>query len=306
MYKRQLNSFDWNQAKAFLATAEEGSLSAAAKVTGLTQPTLSRQVAALEEELGVMLFERVGRSLHITEQGLDMLEYIKTMDDAAKQVLLSASGRSESIEGQVCISVTDGTAVNQMPAVIEELRYLAPEIEIELLCSNSISDIRRREADIAIRHVRPDQPELITRLIYESKIYLSASTEYLAEIGRPKSLEDLNNLDFIGFENIDRNIDFLNNFGLSLKRKNFKITSNNGLAVFELVKRGLGVSMMPQELINKSPGLEIVTPEIIQFKIPYWLTTHRELHLSRRIRLVYDLLAETIPKQLQEYSQTET
>ena len=92
MYKREISSFDWNQAKAFLATAQEGSLSAAARVTGLTQPTLSRQVSALEEELGVMLFERIGRSLHITEQGLDILEYIKTMDEAASQVSLSASG----------------------------------------------------------------------------------------------------------------------------------------------------------------------------------------------------------------------
>ena len=103
-------SFDWNQAKAFLATAEQGSLSAAARALALTQPTVGRQVAALEEELGVLLFDRIGRSLSLTPSGLELLEHVQAMGDAAGLVSLAASGRSESIAGQVCIAASEALA----------------------------------------------------------------------------------------------------------------------------------------------------------------------------------------------------
>ncbi len=289
-------SFDWNQARAFLATAEGGSLSAAARMLGLTQPTLSRQVAALEEELGVALFERVGRSLLLTESGVELLDHVRAMGDAAGQVSLAASGRSQLIEGQVCITATEGMSIYHLPAVIKELKALAPEIEIEILSSNAISDLRRREADIAIRHVRPDQPELITRLVCETKAHMYASIEYLDKIGRPKELDDLRNAAFIGFENSDRMIPYLNNIGLFLDRSNFKLSSNSGLVGVELLKLGLGIGIMARDQAEITPGIEVVLPELLAIDIPVWLTTHRELHLSRRIRLVYDLLAESLQK----------
>jgi len=115
-------SFDWNQAKAFLATAEEGSLSAAARALGLTQPTVGRQVAALEEALGVVLFDRVGRSLALTQSGLELLDPVRTMGDAAGLVSLTASGRAQSIEGQVCVTASDAMSTYHLPPVLERLR----------------------------------------------------------------------------------------------------------------------------------------------------------------------------------------
>ena len=106
----QSMSFDWNQARAFLATAEEGSLSAAARAIGQTQPTLSRQVAALEQDLGVTLFERIGRSLSLTQSGLELLDHFRAMGDAANRISLTASGQSQAIEGRVSITATDVTA----------------------------------------------------------------------------------------------------------------------------------------------------------------------------------------------------
>ncbi|MEO1276348.1 MAG: LysR family transcriptional regulator, partial [Pseudomonadota bacterium] len=100
-------AFDWNQAKAFLATAETGSLSAAARALGLSQPTLSRQVAALEADLGVALFERIGRSLSLTGPGLELVEHVRAMGEAAGRVSLVAAGRSDAIEGRVSISASD-------------------------------------------------------------------------------------------------------------------------------------------------------------------------------------------------------
>lgn len=290
----QAVSFDWNQARAFLATAQEGSLSAAARALGLTQPTLGRQVAALEEELGVLLFDRVGRSLSLTQSGLELLEHVRAMGEAAGLVSLTASGQSQSIDGQVCITASDALSAYNLPAVMKRLREVAPEIEIEILASNTIQDLRRREADIAIRHVRPDQPDLIARLVRTSMGHLYAATHFLDRHGRPGCPSDLANATFIGIGNIDRMLSVLNALGLPLTPANFKLSTNSGVTGWEMVKQGLGFGMMSEEVAHVTPGVEVVLPDIVSIEFPVWLTTHRELHSSRRIRLVFDLLAEAL------------
>ncbi|WP_292952091.1 LysR family transcriptional regulator, partial [Neptuniibacter sp. UBA847] len=175
--------FDWNRARAFLVTAEEGSLSAAARALGMTQPTLGRQVSALEAELGVALFERGNRGLELTPSGLELLEYVRKMGDAASGFSLSAKGHSDSIEGDICISATEAMAVYQLPAVIRELRCAYPGINVEVIATNSTSDLKRREADIAIRAFQPTQPELIARKLCAVKAHLYACPDYLSSIG---------------------------------------------------------------------------------------------------------------------------
>ena len=122
--------FDWNRARAFLVTAEEGSLSAAARALGMTQPTLGRQVSALEEELSIVLFERVGLGLELTPTGLDLLEHVRAMGEAASRVSLTASGQSQNIEGTVCISASEVFSVFLLPPIIAKLRKLEPKINI--------------------------------------------------------------------------------------------------------------------------------------------------------------------------------
>ena len=289
----QTVSFDWNQARAFLVTAEEGTLSAAARALGLTQPTLGRQVAALEDELGVTLFRRSGRSLTLTPSGLELLEHFRAMGDAAGRISLAASGHSQAIEGQVSITASDGMSTYWLPPILKELRSIAPALEVEVVAVNEVRNLRRREADIAIRHVRPEQPELIAKLVRETTGHFYAATSYLETHGRPKTLDDLNNSPFVGFDQTDRMISVLNGFGLSLTKRNFKLTSANGVVGWEMVKHGLGIGLMVKELADMTPEVEQVLPELDPFPIPIWLVTHRELHTSRRIRLVFDLLADS-------------
>ena len=292
----QAVSFDWNQARAFLATAEEGSLSAAARALGQTQPTLSRQIAALEENLGVTLFKRGGRSLSMTQTGQELLYHFKAMGDAASLISLTASGQSQAIEGHVSITATNIMATFHLPAILKQLREIAPGIEIEVVASNDIRDLTRREADIAIRHVRPEQPDLIAKLVGETSAHLYASTEYLDKHGRPETTRDLSDAEFIGFEDSERMLPFLNSLGLPLTRHNFKISSASGTVILELVKLGLGISVLVKETAALTPGLELVLPELDPIPVPIWLVTHRELHTSRRIRLVFDLLADFFHK----------
>jgi DNA-binding transcriptional LysR family regulator len=287
-------SFDWNQVRAFLATVEEGSLSAAARALRLAQPTLGRQVSALETSLGVVLFERIGRSLLLTQAGLDLLDHVREMGEAASRISLTASGRSQSVEGLVRITASDVVSSYLLPPVLKQLRVVAPGIEIEIVASNTVRDLRRREADIAVRHVRPDQPDLIAKLVKETTAPLFAATSYLEEKGRPVGGDEMSAYDFVGFEKSDRLLTGLNALGLRLTRSNFKVNSDNGVTAWDMVRQGLGVGVMMQEIADLTPEVERILPDLDVIPVPVWLTTHRELHTSRRIRLVFDLLAKEL------------
>ncbi len=260
--------FDWNQVRAFLVTAEEGSFSAAGRALGLTQPTLGRQVAALEDRLGVTLFERLGRSLSLTQSGLELLEHVRAMGDAAGRIALTASGQSQRIEGHVCITATDVLSMHLLPPALKRLRDMAPGIEVEVVASNEVRDLRRREADIAIRHARPEQPDLIAKLLRELSIRLYASTDYLDRLGRPGSLSDLAEAVFIGFDRSGRLLTRLNQMGLPLEKGNFRLTSENGAVAWEMVKHGLGIGFMADAVADQTSGVECVLPDLDPIPVP--------------------------------------
>lgn len=291
-----LRSFDWNHVRAFLATAEEGSLSAAAKVLGLTQPTLSRQVAALEKELGIHLFERIGRSLVLTQAGLELLDHTRNMGEAANRIALTASGQSRSIEGEIRITASDMFSAHVLPPILQRIRQHAPRLQIDVVAANDIRDLMRREADIAIRHIRPEQPELIARLLWDASARFYASTEYLARRGRPRALADLATHDFVSFGDTDEMLKHYLPLGLPITRENFRIGSQSGLVAWEFVRQGFGIAAMADNVAQDDPIIEPILPDMAPISFPVWLTTHRELHTSRRIRLVFDLLAEHLPR----------
>lgn len=292
--------FDWNHIRGFLATVEEGSLSAGARVLGVTQPTLSRQISALEETLGVTLFERGHRSSELTAAGLELVEHVRDMYKAATHISLTASGQSQTIKGHVKLTCTNNVATYHLPPILKRLRIKAPEIEIELVTSNDVRDLKKREADIAIRHGRPEQPDLIAKLVGETNGNFYASKEYLDCVGRPGSVEALGALDFIGFETATQLIPYFKKMGIHVIRDNFKIYSDSGTAIIELAKQGLGIGIFSEDDVCDISELEQVLPDLTSIPIPFWLVTHRELHTSRRIRLVYDHLSSELKTMLKE------
>lgn len=286
--------FDWNRARAFLVTAEEGSLSAAARALNMAQPTLGRQVTALEEELGLALFERVGGRLSLTPGGQELLAHVRGMGNAASRVSMAATGQTQAIEGQIAISATDVFSAFLLPPIIAGLRASYPGLRISVVASDSISDLRRREADIAIRNTRPQDPDLIAKKLYDDRGNLFAATRYLEKIGRPKRIEDLARADFIGWENIDQLIAYLGTKGLDLAENNFVLTSENQLVQWQMVKAGMGVGMMTERVGEEEPLVERALPEMPAIEYPVWLVAHRDLMTSRRVRLVFDRLAEEL------------
>ncbi len=292
----QTITFDWNQARAFLVTAEEGSLSAAARALGLTQPTLSRQVAALEETLGVTLFQRVSKSLILTEAGIELADHVRAMGDAASRVSLAASGKSQQVEGLVTVSTTDLMAAHVLPGILRDLREKAPGVEVKVLCTNSLSDLRRREADIAIRHVEPDHPDLYARKLRSAPARIFGARSLVEQFGRPLTREDAPDLDFIGFDNNEELVGYLRAFGLKVTEANIRLGSPSGVVAWEFVRQGLGLAIMADEIAARFPEIVPAFADIEPISFPIWLVTHRELHTSRRIRVVFDHLAKGLLK----------
>jgi DNA-binding transcriptional LysR family regulator len=290
----QAISFDWNQVRAFLATVEEGSFSAAARALGLTQPTLSRQITALEENLGVTLFERGRRSMTLTGPGTELVEHVREMAAAAARISLTASGQSLTVAGKVTITATSMMATYFLPPILKKLRAIAPEIIVEIIASNEIQDLQKREADISIRHARPEQDDLIGKLVGETSAHFYASKDFLDTHGRPGNVEELVQMDLIGFVPTEPFIAFLNQMGLPVSLSDFKLFTGSGTVDLELIRQGLGVGVLTQDFAGRHPDIEQVLPQFPAIPVPIWLVTHRELHTSRRIRLVYDLLAQEL------------
>lgn len=288
--------FDWNHARAFLVTAEEGSLSAAARALGMSQPTLGRQVGALEAELGLALFERGGRGLSLTPAGMELLEHVRRMGDAATRVSIAASGKSQQIEGNICLTASDIYATYLLPRIIARIRAENPGINVEIRASNSISDLRRREADIAIRNARPEDPALVARLVAEDEARFYATPGYIATLRQPVTLETLTQARFIGFDHTPAYRDQLRQIGIDLTEENFPLITDDHVVQWQLVRQGLAIGVTPTWLGDTDPDVQAVLPEMEPITFPVWLVAHRDLTTSRRIRTVFDILAEELAR----------
>ncbi len=289
-----MSSFDWNRARAFLATADAGSFSGAARLLGTTQPTVGRQIAALEEELGVVLFERLGRGLSLTPTGLELIEPLRTMDEAAHQFSRMATGQSLSLDGVIRISAGEVTAAHALPPIVAEIRALHPAITIEIVATNQVSDLGRREADIAVRNFRPSEENLVARKIREDTAYLYATPDYLESLGHPAELEELASAEFVAFDETDVFMKGLNAKGLSLGPKNFPWISANQQVQWALITQGSGIGVMMAQIGDPDERVVRVMPEHVSFTAPMWLTSHREVRTSRRVRVVFDILAKRL------------
>lgn len=286
----QAISFDWNQVRAFLATVEEGSFSGAARVLKTTQPTIGRQISELEAALGVTLVERSVKGPTLTETGRDLLDHVRAMGEAATLISMAAEGHSLDVSGDVTITATDLLSAGMLPAILAPLRQNSPGIRVRIVSSNDIQNLLQREADIAIRHVRPEQPELIARHVGDFRASLYAASDYLERAGRPRTPREVADHDFVGTPDPDRLIAPLHNQGVPLRPENFVMTSDSGVVVWELLKAGYGISMLPETLCDAEPGVEKVLPSLPSLEFPVWLVAHRELQTSKRIRIVFDHL----------------
>lgn len=251
-------------------------------------------MAALERELGVTLFERVGRTVVSTQAGLALLEHARAMGTAADAVALAASGSAQTAEGVVSVSASEVVAFELLPPIVRQLRGTAPGLVIEIVATDTLSDLRRREADIAIRHTRPNDPELIGRLLRHARASFYASTAWVAQHGHPRTAQEALAHRFVGGDRQGTYLAYLRQHGLPLTEAHFAVRCERSLVGWQLIRQGLGIGIMMDDVALKTPGVVRVLDDVAPVDFPFWLVTHRELHTARRIRVVFDALAQAL------------
>jgi DNA-binding transcriptional LysR family regulator len=285
-------TFDWNRVRAFLVTAEEGSLSAAARALGLTQPTIGRQVEALERELGVALFERHGRGLRPTEAGLSLLDHARAMGDGAGGLALAVAGLSDEIAGEVSVSASDIYAARLLPEVLGRLHADHPGLRVEVVVDNALSDLRRREADIAIRNVRPEEPDLIGRKLRDAGARLYAATALLDRLGRPTDPQGFAGAPVVEIDRTGALAAMMAGLGFPVDAMAFPFRIANFVVAWEMVRAGHAICVLDDRIGDAEPGVERILPDLAPLLFPVWLVAHRDVRHARRLRVVWDALAE--------------
>jgi DNA-binding transcriptional LysR family regulator len=285
---------DWALWRSFAAVVAAGSLSAAARQIGYSQPTLGRHIETLEQQLGVLLFDRTLQGLKPTATALRLYEPVKAAEQSLAEAALVAEGSAGQIEGTVRITASTIVSHYILPPMLRDLRRAFPAIALELVPSDSVENLLLRESDIAVRMFRPTQLELIARKIGDLPIVTCAHQAYLGARGTPFRPEDLYGHDLVGYDRGEILITAAKALGFDLTRSNFVLRTDSQTAMWELMKAGLGIGFAQRGLVNDTPGMRELLPMITPPPLEVWLTTHRELFLSPRIRAIYDRLAQVL------------
>lgn len=289
---KSLSSLDWSLVQAFVAVAETGSLSAAARRLGASQPTLGRQIRAIEDALGVTLFHRQARGLTLTETGAALLAPARAMREAAGQMSLIAAGRAEELSGVVRLTASLTVSHYLLPPILARIRARHPEIEIELVPSDTTENLLFREADLALRMYRPEQLDVVARHLGDIELGLYGARAYLDRAGRPHGVGDMLRHDLIGY---DRNEDIIlgmRQAGLPMDRHSFALRCDQNAVYWELVRAGCGLGFGQVPIGAADPLVERVLPDIPVPPLPIWLTAHEAMRNTPRLRRVWDMLAE--------------
>lgn len=270
----------------------EGSLSGAARALSISQPTVGRHVEALEAALSLPLFERTLGGLKANAAALQLYEPVRQAQAALAEATMRAAGAQEDAGGTVRITASAMISNYVLPEMLAEIRTLHPTIAIETVPSDSAENLLMREADIAVRMFRPTQLELVTRHLGDIPLVAVAHERYLARRGTPADLTSLFGHDMIGFDRSDGIIAHARSLGIPLTRDSFAVRSDDQTHLWELIRAGLGIGFGQANLVRRTPGLVILPIELGIPPLPVWLTTHRELFTSHRIRAIYDALAD--------------
>lgn len=283
---------DWSLIRVFLAVVDSGSLTAAAAMLSASQPTLSRKIDELELHIGNSLFERAARGLRLTKAGEALVEPARQMKLAAQAVSLAALAQTQQLDGTVRLTASEMTAAYLLPDIIARIRQRHPEIQIEVVVSNHVENLLERQADIALRHTNPTQSGLIARRIGDLQISAFAHDDYLATVGNAVDPERLGSYHWIGYDSSDALLRGFREVGFPVKRNFFCIRCDNHLAGWQMALAGAGICFAPCVIGARWPKMRTVMPASTVPSMPLWLTAHRELRSSRRIKIVFDMLAE--------------
>lgn len=287
-------SLDWSLLHSFLAVAETGSLSAAARATGASQPTLGRHIRALEGQLGVTLFHRTATGLEPSDAALPLIEAARDMAAQAARLARLAAGQAEGLAGTVRLTASRVVSMYLLPPVLARLRIAEPTIQIELVPSDTSENLLYNAADIALRMYRPEQLDIVARHVADLPIGLFAAPGYLDRRGRPQTADDLRHHDFVGYDRDERMVRVMRSMGMDVDRGFFPLRCDDQVVHWQLVRKGCGIGGMQVGIAAGDRAVERVLPDLPLPALPLWLAAPDSLRRNPRVRRVWDFLAEAL------------
>lgn len=287
-----MNTQSWDYYRTFLAVLESGSLSGAARLLGLTQPTIGRHIEALEREAGQQLFTRSQRGLEPTDTARVMKPLAEAMAASADAMRRASSETRDEVSGSVRISASDVIAVEVLPGILAPVMAAYPRLEFELSVSDALEDLLNRKADIALRLVEPSQAALVVRHVGKIPIGCFARKEVIARFGAPQTIDDLKTVPTIGFDHELAYVrDMMEGFP-ELALPDFSFRSDSNLAQLAAIRTGCGFGFCQHPLGERDPALIEVLHGQIPFQLPLWIAMHEDLRRSPRCRVVFDALVK--------------
>lgn len=287
---------DWSTLPVFLAIAETGSLSAASRKLGISQPTLSRRIMALEETLDTQLFQRRPKGLVLTEAGESIRMSVRQMEEGAFDIEKRLTGQNRNLEGAVSLTTSEYIGARWLTHDLISFREQYPGIRVDLRADLNMIDLLQRQADIALRLVRPTEPDLIARKVGKFSSYLAASKEYLEKNGTPRTPEDLKNhiaLEYNNWSGGGPRTNLPKMFS-NFMPENCLFSANSMLSLYQAVSNGLGIGLFPTIALDDYPDVEFVLKDELELELEVWLVTHVDIQHNARIRALYDFLADVM------------
>ena len=293
-----IDRLDWSLIRAFLAVADTGSLSAAARRLGTSQPTLGRQIRQIEASLDLPLFLRRPRGLELTDSGAALLPHARQMAEAMNAFALTAAGQTEDLRGTVRLTASTVVAHHVLPPIIAEIRRAEPLIQIELIASDSSDNLLFREADIAVRMYRSTQLDIITRHLGDLRLGVFASRGYLDRHGWPQQATDLMDHDLIGYDRNDLILRHMRAMGWPATREMFVIRCDSQTTYMALVQAGCGIGFAQVGILGGIPDMVELDLGLELPHLPVWLAAPQAMRNTPRIARVWDLLADGLAPRL--------
>jgi DNA-binding transcriptional LysR family regulator len=288
------NDPGWELYRSFLVVMREGSLSAAARTLGMTQPSVGRHMRELEAALGAALFARSPQGLTPTELARELVPHAQVMASAAAILQRTASAGREEISGTVRLTASEVIGAEVLPPILTVFRERHPGIVVELVLSNQTSDLLRRDADIAVRMVQPTQDALVARHVGRIELGLFAHRRYLDAHGQPSTLAELAGHALIGFDTEQPYIRRMRPGGLPYVRERFALRTDSDLAALAALRAGFGIGIAQVNLARRDPQLVRLLPDQLSLPLETWVAMHEDLRQSLRVRRLFDHLAEAL------------
>jgi DNA-binding transcriptional LysR family regulator len=287
----------WELWRTFLVVMDQGNLSRAARLSGLTQPTLGRHIDELERALGLSLFTRSPRGLAPTDAAFQLRPHAQAMATAADALRRAASGSAAEAKGVVRVTAAEIIGVEILPPILTAFRKAYPSITIELAATNVTQDLLQREADIAVRMVAPTQSALVARKVRRVRFGLYAHRNYLKHHGTPRTMEELLHHTLIGFDKGAIAIKALRAAPSPVSREAFAFRSDSALAQQAMVRCGFGIGRGADVAVRSDPDIVPVLADKYGIEVDMWVVMHEDARNSRRMRLMFDHLVASLSAQ---------